>query len=116
MDNSDLPAGDWQEEEVIVPQLKFEMEFDQYGHPTKSVPKIVEEKLKRRYTYAKLLPHQICPPGEHYFEIQNGGKRVAGRVEVQCRSCTYGQAYTVGYHQLVDGKIITRVNDTNSTV
>lgn len=107
MDNQTPPLETWQEEEVSVPHLSFDMDFDQHGQPTNIRPKMVEEKIKRRYMHTALIPHTICAPSDHYFEVRNQGKRVNGRLEVQCHACSYGRAFVVGHNRLEDGKILT---------
>lgn len=107
----DLHLDEWQEEERTVPQLEFDVEFDARGNPTRITPRMTEKKIKQRFMYSRLTPYDLCAPDAHYFEIKNGGKRVAGRLVVQCRNCPLGKNFVVGVHQLIDGKIVeTSIN------
>ena len=105
-ENQDLKFGEWQEEEHHIPVKVPMIEVDEGGN-LKGVRWEEGERVhKERYTYAKLLPHQICPQGKHYFEIQNNGQRVGGRLVVKCRHCNVGVHFIVGIHRLENGQIL----------
>ena len=112
MESTDHESPDfeqWQEETRTVPQLEFEPEFDQLGNLKGLTHRIVDREVTERFRYARLLPHQICEPDAHYSIFKDGGKRVGGRVQVQCRHCNLGKNFVVGVHRLVEGKIIEAV-------
>lgn len=100
---------EWIEEERRVPSTEYEVEFDDQGNPVRVTPHEVEKVVTEKVIYASMTPHKLCSPDQHYFEIRNGGKRVAGRLEVQCRHCGLGKNFVLGVHRLVDGRIETRV-------
>lgn len=64
-----------------------------------------ERVVKKKVALTQLVP-LTCPDGEHYYQFVNGGARINGRVEVQCKRCNFGQDFIVGIHNLVDGKIV----------
>jgi hypothetical protein len=111
MDPKQPILDEWQEETIKVPTLDFDVETDDNGDPIRITPKIVEKEVKQRYRLATMTNLRTCAAGQHYFMIDHGGRRIRGRVEVKCTKCDYGQNFVVGVHKLVNGKIISGVNN-----
>ncbi len=102
---------EWKEETIKVPTLDFDIVTNDNGDPIRITPKVVEKEVKRRYRLATMTNLRTCEAGQHYFMIDHEGKRIRGRVEVKCTKCDYGQNFVVGMHKLVDGKIVSQVNN-----
>lgn len=98
--------NEWQEVEETIPEQTPVFSVDDHDHIQFEGIQQTQRTIKKKVAYATLTPHQICDPDKHNFQLMNEGKRVAGRVEVQCNRCHIGQNFVVGYHTLVNGKII----------
>src|SRR5579884_2491417 len=106
MDTSKL--NEWQEIEEKTPIDIPAFSVDQQNNLHYEGMKTVEQVTKKKVALTNLVP-LTCPNGEHYYQFMNGGARINGRVEVQCKACPVGQDFVVGLHQLVDGKIISNI-------
>jgi len=42
-----------------------------------------------------------CKQGEHYFIFEGGSKR-----EARCKNCPTVSSFVLGFHKIVDGKIV----------
>ncbi len=98
------PLNEWHEEEERVPVEVPTFSLDDHNNLTYEGLTKTEKVVKKKVAYTQLVP-RTCPNGEHFYTFYNGGLRVNGRVEVQCRDCSMGIDFVVGLFKLVNGKV-----------
>ena len=101
------PLNTWQTETRDVAVDVPDIGFDGAGRPvvqgTKQETRTVEEKV----AYLEVTRIPTCENGNHHFVFMNDGKRMGGRLLVQCQQCPVGKPFIPGVHRLVDGKMLS---------